>query len=438
MTLAYQAPTRGQVFSYGLPGLALSFAAVPLYILTPQLYAGDLGLSLGLVGVLLMLTRLVDAFVDPWVGRQLDRTQGQRYQRWMLPSMVVLAVGFVALVLPPENLMGPSGLLAWLVITTLLVSLGNSAAGLAHQTWAISWTPDVSDQSRLVASREVLSLVGTVLASGLLGMSSQLPLAGVLLALTVVALIAVAMLGRQRLAGGCVLPDRGMPLDRRRLSAVLNPTLRRLLTALTLNAIANAIPATLFLLFVADGLGLERSWAAGLLGLYFLAAAVSMPFWTRIIPRVGPRRAWMGAISLAIASFVWAVFLPPGAGLAFGVICLISGIALGAELTCPSLLLGQQLERDGGRGRDEGAVFGVWGLLAKLALAAAAGIVLPGVEWLGYQPGQAASGAASVLHIAYAGLPSLLKLAALFAVWRLIPELHVPPVVAPLPPHLGA
>lgn len=426
------APTRAQVLGYGLPGLALSFSAVPLYILTPQLYAGDLGLSLGLVGVLLMLTRLVDAFVDPWVGRQLDRTSGQRYRRWMVPALVVLALSFVALVLPPADLLGSSGLLIWLVLTTLLVSISNSAAGLAHQAWAISWTPAVQDQSRLVASREVLSLVGTILASGLLGLSSQLPLAGLLLALTLVAVLAVVALGRRGLAAGCGTSTSAPAHPRLPLSAVIHPTLRRLLVALTLNALANAIPATLFLLFVADGLGLERSWAAGLLGLYFLSAALSMPLWTRVIPKVGPRRAWMGAISLAIASFAWAVFLPPGAGLAFAAICLISGIALGAELTCPSLLLGQQLEHDGTRGRDEGVVFGVWGLLAKLALAAAAGIVLPAIEGLGYSPGEAATAGASLLHLAYAGLPSLLKLIALVAVWRLIPELHRPSAVSPL------
>ena len=55
-------PRSSHALRYGLPGAALAFAALPLYLLTPSLYAEHLGLHLAAVGLLLMATRLIDAF----------------------------------------------------------------------------------------------------------------------------------------------------------------------------------------------------------------------------------------------------------------------------------------------------------------------------------------------------------------------------------------
>ncbi|MBM3374004.1 MAG: MFS transporter, partial [Betaproteobacteria bacterium] len=71
--------------------------------------------------------------------------------------------------------------------------------------------------------------------------------------------------------------------------------------------------------------------------------------------------------------------------------------------------------------RPDGAYFGLWHLLEKLALALAAGIALPALQWLGYQPGAAAA-AGSALSAVYALLPCLIKLAAALLLWRTVRE----------------
>ena len=47
--------------AYGLLGLPLAFAALPLYVVLPHYYASNLGLPLASVGTLLLLVRLIDA-----------------------------------------------------------------------------------------------------------------------------------------------------------------------------------------------------------------------------------------------------------------------------------------------------------------------------------------------------------------------------------------
>jgi Na+/melibiose symporter-like transporter len=119
------------------------------------------------------------------------------------------------------------------------------------------------------------------------------------------------------------------------------------------------------------------------------------------------------AMVLGCLSFVWVLLLPTDGLFGFAVVCVLTGLALGAELICPALLIGQQLQATPqGQGPSQSAaIFGRWQLLAKCSLAAAAGLCLPGLALLGYQPGTT-EGVQGLLWV-YAGLPCLLKLVAI-------------------------
>ena len=56
------------LLAYGVLGFPLAFAALPLYVHVPRLYAESVGLSLALVGAVLLGARLLDAVVDPLIG----------------------------------------------------------------------------------------------------------------------------------------------------------------------------------------------------------------------------------------------------------------------------------------------------------------------------------------------------------------------------------
>jgi len=100
------------------------------------------------------------------------------------------------------------------------------------------------------------------------------------------------------------------------------------------------------------------------------------------------------------------VLLEPGSAWAYAGVCMMSGLALGADLALPPALLADIIpveDRD-----STAAYFGLWSFLAKLALALA-GLALPLLALSDYQPGTAAGWN---LALVYAGLPCLLKLLA--------------------------
>ena len=106
---------------------------------------------------------------------------------------------------------------------------------------------------------------------------------------------------------------------------------------------------------------------------------------------------------------------------------VLSGLAFGADLALPASLLADVIDHDAGDGghRPDGAYFGLWHLLEKLALALAAGIALPLLQWLNYVPGTAAA-QGSALSWVYALLPCVIKLVALLLLWLSGPESRQP------------
>jgi Na+/melibiose symporter-like transporter len=192
---------------------------------------------------------------------------------------------------------------------------------------------------------------------------------------------------------------------------------RRLLAVFLLNGVASAVPATLVLFYVADRLQ-AAALAPAFLGAYFLAAGLAVPLWVRAAGRHGLTRIWQVGMVLSVASFIWAASLSAGDQWAFALVCLASGSALGADLVAPGALLAGLVQRAGHGQAHEGRYVGWWTCASKLNLALAAGLALPLLQALGYQPGQADTGRTSALVLAYAVLPCVLKLAALALLTR--------------------
>ncbi|MEA3395781.1 MAG: MFS transporter, partial [Pseudomonadota bacterium] len=109
-----------------------------------------------------------------------------------------------------------------------------------------------------------------------------------------------------------------------------------------------------------------------------------------------------------------------GAGdtLPFLLICMLSGLALGADLALPGALLSGLMARAGDLGQTQGAYFGWWNFATKLNLALAAGLALPLLGLFGYVPGTREPQALQALGLAYGLLPCVLKLLAAGLLYR--------------------
>ncbi|MEO6921735.1 MAG: MFS transporter [Collimonas sp.] len=401
-----------QLLAYGLFGMPLALVALPVYVYVPHFYAQNFGLSLAAIGAVLLLSRLFDAFLDPALGNWLDRSRNlDRYGNAIRFSLPFLLAGMYGLFIPPA--FAHSFALSWLLGSLLVVYIGFSLATIAHQSWGAALTQSQTQRTRLTATREGCGLIGVILAAIL---PSMMHIQWLPLVFTVV-LLGSALLLRMAPRPVIVACFKPQSVTVAACEPFRNPRFRWLLAAFLMNGIAAAIPATLFLFFVDDRLRLA-AFSGPLLVLYFIAGAASMPAWHALAKRYGEARAWLVAMLLTICAFIWAYGLGAGDLFPFAVICVISGFALGADLVLPPALLAAVIGRAGHSGQKEGAYFGIWNWATKMNLALAAGISLPLLQYLGYQPGSNSQHGAHALACAYALLPCGLKLLAALILWR--------------------
>lgn len=397
--------------SYGLLGLPLAFVALPLYVVLPNHYAREFGAPLAALGAVLLAARLVDAVLDPIIGRWCDRLAARSPGAVLGVSgfaAVLLALGLWALFFPPAAVRdGGTLLLGWAGLVMALSYTVFSVMSVAHQAWGARLGGNEAQRSRVVAWREALGLCGVLTAAvlpGTLGLGAMVGSFAVLLALGW-----WAWTRSLRPAASIDLAHDTAPQGP---SPLRQPAFVRLLAVFIINGTASAVPATLVLFFVQDRLQAPTSIEPAFLGTYFLCAALSMPLWVRAVARFGLARSWLLGMGLSVAVFVWAATLGTGDIWPFIVVCALSGMALGADLTVPGALLAGLIGDLGERGRREGAYFGWWNFAAKLNLALAAGLALPVLAWLGYEPGSRDPQALMTLTAAYCLLPCVLKLIA--------------------------
>lgn len=396
--------------AYGLFGMPLAMAALPLYVHLPKFYGDHLGVDLTVLGSVLLVLRLVDGVVDPLLGVLSDR--GGARKRWLLLAAPLLAGGMIALFMPLPRAEAP--LIAWLSLALALVYGAFSLATINHQAWGAELSCDPVERTRITAVREGLALFGVVIAAVLPGFlggdDGGLARFALLFAVFTLACAAITVTLTPNTRAAPIASATGQSFRLLLSRPLADQLFRRLLLVFMLNGIAAAIPATLVLFFIADVLDAE-SRQGMFLALYFIAGAAGMPLWVRLSTRIGKARAWLAAMLVAIAAFVWASRLGAGDIAAFSVICVLSGIALGADLALPPSLLADVIGR---RGRMEatGSYFGLWTLATKLNLALAAGIALPLLSALGYAPGGRDQAALTALAFVYAFVPCVLKLGA--------------------------
>jgi Na+/melibiose symporter-like transporter len=393
---------RAQLAAYGVLGLPLAAAALPVYVHLPNLYGGLLGMNLALLGAVLLTARLADAFIDPLLGALADRLQRPR---------LLIALGVALLVAGLAAVFNPPGALWWWLAAALVpVYLGYSLASISFQAWGALLGETPHERTRVAAWREGFGLAGVVLASvapTLLAARMDQGLARFSLLLAVFAVLCAAVTLLRA-------PQPVHPPARRAMSLAAlgapfaNPGFTPLFAAFIANGIASALPATLVLFFVSDVLQAPQL-AGAFLAAYFLAGAASLPLWLALARRLGKRKAWLVSMAASVAAFAGALALGPGDIAGFAAVCLLSGLALGGDLALPPALLADAIRARADEPRA-GAYFGLWNFATKMNLALAAGVALPLLAAAGYVPG--AGTVLAPLYFAYCLLPCALKLAA--------------------------
>ncbi len=415
------------ILLYSFPAFVIALPIIPVYVVLPTLYGVQLGLGLASTGLILLSVRLFDTISDPVIGFLSDVSgyKGIRRKPWICIGSVIAGIGLFKILNPPD-VVNNSYLLGW----SLMLYTGWTMVAVPYTAWGAELSRDYHLRTKITSWREGIGLFG-ILAAGLLNAGtaqlnfstldsmSTLSWFALLLGPPVI-IILIRYVPDQKI--GHYLSEKAGSTNFLKQIRILsnNRLFLRLLLAWFLNGLANGIPAALFFLYLEHGLGVDESNRPLFILLYFLSAVVTIPIWSSLSFHFGKHRTWCYAMLLASLAFLTVPLVPAGGFLSFAIICVITGAALGADLTIPPAVQGDVVDYElyrTGEGRA-GLQFALWGVSTKLALALAIGIALPGLELLDFDPLDVTEGGRNILIIVYSQIPVAFKVIAVLIVWN--------------------
>ena len=396
------------LWRYALFSSALGMAGLPIYIHAPKYFVEQYEISLATLGLALLLLRSIDFFQDPLLGRLASSTLSRgTFPLWIATAF--MCFGMTLLFAIPAV----TSPLLWFSISLIILFSGFSFAYIRMYALGVE-VFGMEGQIRIAKWREAGTLIGICLAAAaptilsITGSNGYKNFALLFCSLIIIATILMT----SEFSKTCFKVQKHttsvFPKD---------AGLQRLLLFVFLNAMPVAVTSTLYLFYVDHVLGLEAMGGL-LLILFFLSAAFSAPLWTRFAEQYGALQVLRISMLVSILSFFWAYNLNTGEVIAFSIICFATGLSLGADMTILPAIFAKRLAKTK---HDPNTGFGIWNFSNKLALALTAGILLPLMEFAGFETQDMRSSLSrEILTISYAIVPCGLKIFALIWLQNLI------------------
>ena len=396
-----------KLFYYALPAMPIALLGLPLYVYLPTFYTQNVGLGVFAVGVILFLARAFDMLLDPLLGYLSDRFFSR--QKMMAVGAVILLGSFYALTHPMSQYST-----LWLLLFSVLVYFGWSMINIPYLALSADISLSYHDNTILSSSREIVSILGVITALFLpytLGISQE-PQAS-LWVMNNVLFVLLPLTMFLFLYG---IRDSSIKTQAKTIRKVFTDFYReislskRVFFAFFLNNFANAIPATLFLFYVE--LVIKRPDLTGiLLILYFASGMLALPLWTALAKVMSKKSVWILSMMMASSFFAFVPFFGEGDVVYFGIITVLRGLSLGADMALPTSIqsdVARSMSRE--ENNVSGTLFGFFSMLTKLSLAFGVGASFGILGFFDFDPKMPTVVSLHLLSYVYSLLPITLKL----------------------------
>lgn len=369
------------ILRYGFFAFPAAISLLTMQVYMPTFIAQTTTFSFTTVGIIFFVARLIDTGTDPLIGYFSDRTP-QKFGRrriWLIAATPFFLLVFFALLEPTDQI------ITLLIQTALWYAFGTCLL-VPYYAWGAEIEQGYEAHNRYTASRVIFGLLGTLAALALPFVFLSDPSNNTAVLNFNVGLASAAFFAALLLM--LFLPDRkndpkNATTIRETFSVFKKGSLfNQLIFSQLINGTANALPATLFILFATHIL-MRPDLVGPILVLYFLFAGLSVPFWVKAADRWSKERCWRVAMLAASVVFLGTLFVDESALALFVGITIITGLMAGADLCLPASMLADLIDIDEHNSghRRPGVYFAIWGTVSKFTLAIAIGVVFPMLDF---------------------------------------------------------
>ena len=377
-----------------------------------KFYTDVMHVSAGVVGIVMMLARFVDAFTDVTMGRICDKarpTKNGKFKPWILRMCAPVAI---ASFLIYQSSLADAPLpfrIGWLAVTYILWgSIFYTSINIPYGSMASTISPDVGDRQSLSTFRTMGStLAGVIVGAGvpLLAYDTRVVggeqitemngprftlIAGVFSLLAIVSYLLCYVMTAER-----VIPERvesrGFGIRSLLLSAIKNraivsvivASILMLLAQFTLQQMANYVYPDYY-----ANTGAQSASTLAMMGGMIAAAALARPLTVKF------GKAEISAFSSALAAVICLLlfFIRPESVWVYVGVNLLSWLGLGIFAMVNWALITDVIDYSEIKNgvREDGSIYSLYSFARKMGQAAAAGLTGLFLTVIGYKkiPGE--------------------------------------------------
>lgn len=400
--------TKREIICYSLLAFPLAFLAMPIYIYLPNFYVNNFVISLQSVALVLLISRVFDAVLDPLLGIFSDKYP--ELKRKIIAFLApILGISFIFLFHP----LASSNLSWWLFISLFITYFFFSLIQINYQSLAVNFSEDYNLKTKIIAIREAVGVLGIIFAStapALLFLYftevKSFLIIGIFYFL-LISFLAIIFYFKSPKS----LNLNTATTEKINFSFLKNRQLKYLFTIFFFNSLTFGITASLMLFFVEIVLNAKNFTSLFLL-LYFGGLLLGIPFWAKLSEKLKSKeQAWKIAMILIVIIFAFCGFLKSGDIAFYAIICLASGFCFAADYCLSYSILtdviqSQKLEK------LTSTIFGGINFIIKFCFALASGVLLFG---LGKVQENAIDLQTNFLLISYCLIPCFCKVLTYFS-----------------------
>lgn len=395
---------------------------LPIAIYLAPLYSGQLGVGLGIVGVALIGTRLLDFVTDPLIGVLSDRWRPSigRRRVWLIIGTLTLGGGIYMLFCPPGGVNA-----VYFVLAVSFAYFGLTTLRLPYTAWAAELSPDYHVRTRISSTTQFFGIFGliasTLVPTYMIAHYDASPIE----IMRIIGYIIIILLPVTSAVVFFTVPEPDAPPKTTKFNPVAagkmliaNGPFVRLTLATLIATLGEAFRQSTTVFFARDVVGLVN--IGQVYFFYFAAGLLTVPAWSWLAGRIEKHRAL--ALSLVIVAITNAlmVFLSQGQVVEFYILFVAKGMCFGGVVVLPYAMIADTVDIDTADtlDRQQGLFYSVEAMVQKLGTAVGAGVPLILLAMVGYNAaGETDPAALWSLSLIYSLLPSLFVLIGAYMIW---------------------
>ena len=367
----------------------------------------EVRISAGIAGSALLVGKIWDAIIDPFIGSISDHTKSRwgRRRPYLLFFAIPFGAAFVLMFRNP-GIDGQTGKFIWAMLTYVFFCTVYSFTNIPYNALLPEMTSDYNERTNISGFKQLFAVIGTLLGAGaamplmalfsgrtagFVGMSA---IFGFLAALSLIVTffsVKEPPVIQEKVSGSVLKSLKDLFVNR--------PYMLILITWFV-NSTAVAIMQSMLIYYYKYLILDENAVTLAMIAL-LVATMVTIPLWVWLCKKLGKKLAYIAGMTLTLcAVLVFAFFADKMGNLPALILMVLAGVGFSSHYVAPWAIVPDTIEfgySETGR-RSEGVYYSVWTFVIALGGALAGFLVGQGLDLFGYVP-DAVQTARSILGI---------------------------------------